>query len=104
MFGKNEKFIHDKETNKRYKYDIVLKENHKIIEINGTYWHCDPNVYKENYYNRVKRLTAKELWENDKHKISVANKFNYKVLTIWENEYNSDKNGTIQKCIDFLKS
>lgn len=47
----------------------------------------------------VKRLT---IWKHDIEKIKCAESYGYKVLTIWESEYKKDKEGTIQKCIDFL--
>ena len=59
-------------------------------------------IYKCDYFNKTKQKTASEIWEYDKRKIKCAELHGYKVLTIWESEYNKDKEGTIQKCIDFL--
>ena len=83
-----------------YSYDLTI--DHKIIEFNGDYWHCNPMIYKCDYFNKTKQKTASEIWEYDKRKIKCAELHGYKVLTIWESEYNKDKEGTIQKCIDFL--
>lgn len=83
-----------------YSYDLTI--NHKIIEFNGDYWHCNPMIYKCDYFNKNKQKTASEIWEYDKQKIKCAESYGYKVLVVWESEYNKDKAGTIQKCIDFL--
>lgn len=94
-----QKYISDKNNN-HYSYDLTI--NNKIIEFNGDYWHCNPNLYCEDYFNKSKQKTAHEIWEYDKIKINCAKSFGYDVLVIWESEYNKDKEGTIQKCIDFL--
>jgi hypothetical protein len=99
---KKEKFLYNKINKKAYAYDFCY--NHKIIEFNGDYWHCNPNLYDKTFYNKVKQKTAKEIWEYDEVKANTAKNYNYKILTIWESEYNNDKEKTIKKCIDFIKS
>lgn len=99
---KKEFYIYDKQNKKVYAYDFHY--NYHIIEFNGDYWHCNPKIYGENFYNKVKQLYAKDIWEYDKTKIDLCNKYNIKTLTIWESEYNDDKEATLQKCIDFIKT
>jgi len=86
--------------NRRFAYDFVY--GGKIIEFNGDFWHMNPNTYDENYYNKISKIFAKDKWEIDAIKIQCAKKYGYSVLVVWESEYNKDKEGTIQKCIDFL--
>lgn len=97
-----EKFITDTEHNKHYAFDFEY--NNKLIEFNGDYWHCNPKQYKEDFYNKSKLLTAKEIWENDKLKIQCAQKNGYDVLVIWESEYNENPHNTLRKCIKFLNN
>lgn len=99
---KKEHYIYDKINKRAYAYDFCY--NHKIIEFNGDYWHCNPNLYDENFYNKVKQKFAKEIWEYDKIKTNIAEKYDYNVLSIWESEYRNSKEETIKKCIDFIKS
>lgn len=99
---KKEHYIYDKINKRAYAYDFCY--NHKIIEFNGDYWHCNPNLYDENFYNKVKQKFAKEIWEYDKIKTNIAEKYDYSVLSIWESEYRNSKEETIKKCIDFIKS
>lgn len=95
-----EKYIYDNINHRAYAYDF--KYNDKLIEFQGDYWHCNPNLYDENFFNKVKKKTAKEIWQFDKEKKECAEKYGYKILYIWEYEYNLNKDATIKKCIEFL--
>lgn len=99
---KKEHYIYDKLNKKAYAYDFCY--NNHIIEFNGDYWHCNPKLYKNDFYNKVKQKSAEEIWEYDNIKCKTAEKYNYKVLVIWESEYNENIENTIKKCIDFIKS
>jgi G:T-mismatch repair DNA endonuclease (very short patch repair protein) len=88
------------ENDKRYVYDISCKN--KLIEFNGDYWHCNPNKYSSDYYNKSKRLSAQQIWDNDKKKICVAESQGYKVLTIWESDWKINKQKCIDECVRFL--
>ena len=94
-----QKYISDK-SNNHYSYDLTIEN--KIIEFNGDFWHMNPDIYDKNSYNKVKNMSAEEIWKYDMEKIKCAESHGYKVLVIWESEYRKDKEGTIQKCIDFL--
>ena len=86
--------------NKIFSYD--LKIGNKIIEFNGDFWHMNPDVYDSDYIHPYSNLSAEEKWEIDEIKHQCALENGYDVLTIWENEYNKNKETTIQKCIEFL--
>lgn len=88
--------------NMTYAYDFVLDK--KIIEFNGTYWHCDSRFYNEDYFHKYKQMTAKEIWEYDKNKINYIEKEGYKTLIIWEYDYMKNPKKVIQNCINFLKT
>lgn len=85
-----------------YAYDFCY--NNKIIEFNGDYWHCNPKIYKENFYNKSKHKTAKEIWKYDNQKIKLARKQGFDVLVIWESDYRNNKENIINKCYEFLTS
>lgn len=75
-------------------YDFRLLKTNIIFEINGDYWHCNPKIYKNDYYHELKKMTAQEIWESDKKHIKYANDHNYKVIEIWEsdmNKYNDEE-------------
>ena len=103
----SEKYIKDTDYGRGYAFDFQYQN--KLIEFNGDYWHCNPIKYKFDYFHQVKNMTAKEIWEYDARKKELAESYGYKVLTIWEHEYDESlKNNTfenlIDKCVEFLKS
>jgi G:T-mismatch repair DNA endonuclease (very short patch repair protein) len=81
------------------KYDIFLTDFNTLIEYNGDYWHCNPNKYKSDYYNKKKSMFAWELWNQDKKKKELAEKNGYKLFTIWESDYKFNKQIEINKII-----
>ena len=95
---KKEKYISYNE--KVFAYDFTY--NKKIIEFQGDYWHCNPVLFDETFFNKVKQATAKEIWEYDRIKKQAAEHFGYKVLYVWEYDYTKDPENEIKKCLDFL--
>lgn len=85
-----------------YSYDFLYKN--KIIEFQGNYWHCNPIFFNENYFHKHRKLTAKDIWEYDKTKKILTEKSGYKILYVWENEYENNEEKIIEKCINFLKN
>lgn len=72
-----------------HKYDILLKNTNILIEVQGDFWHANPNKYKENdiiNFPGNKSYLAKELWKKDLQKIHYAETQNYKVIQIWESD------------------
>lgn len=102
LYGKNEKFIYSSYLCGARKYDLTHKENRKIIEINGIFWHCKPELYREDFYNIPRKMYAKDIWKYDLDKKELAESKGYRVLTIWEDDYIKFPNETIKKCIDFI--
>ncbi len=83
-------------------FDIVDKENKKIIEYNGVFWHAKPTKYHKDYIHPITKKTAEEIWEKDKHKIDMVTKEGYSILIVWEDEYNENKSKSITECRNFL--
>jgi G:T-mismatch repair DNA endonuclease (very short patch repair protein) len=77
-----------KYNNKFYFYDIYLNDYNIILEINGDYWHANPQKYQANdiisYIYGAK--TAQDIWNRDKIKNDYAINNGYKLIIIWENE------------------
>lgn len=83
-----------------HSYDFLC--NDKIIEFNGDYWHCNPQLYESSYYHQHIKKHANEIWEKDMYKIEIAKKKGFGVLVIWEKNYKQNKEKVIQECIEFL--
>lgn len=82
----------------KFIYDFYLKKLNTLIEVNGDYWHANPNKYKKDdvliYPNG--NFKASDIWSRDENKINFAIKNNYKIITIWEYDIN--------KHIDIVKN
>ncbi len=97
---KKEKWIQDKENKNAYSYDFTY--NKKIIEFNGDYWHCNPNLYEADFFNKNKGLSAKQIWDYDLEKLKTAEKYGYQVLVVWERDWIENPKQCIEKCKIFL--
>lgn len=78
--------FHIKEINKFC--DFYLPNTNTIIEFYGDYWHCNPLIYKKDFYHQFEKKTAFEIWQSDKKRIdSIYNHFNNEIsiIIIWEN-------------------
>lgn len=72
--------------------DIYIPKLNLIIEYFGDYWHCNPLKYDENYFNKKKNMTAKEIWKYDENKIDLIKKYGYNLEIVWESDLKSDPN------------
>lgn len=84
---KDEKIISDG-TLLKY-YDIHILGTKKLIEVNGDYWHANPAVYKKDDLLNWPggRVRAETIWNNDKIKKELAEKYGYDILYIWESDF-----------------
>lgn len=73
-------------------YDFYIPKLNLIIEYNGDYWHCNPEKFDENYFNKRKRMFAKEVWDYDEHKLQLCKKYGYILEIVWESNFLQDKN------------
>jgi len=77
-----------KNNNKRFFYDICIYNSKIIIEFNGDYWHANPELYKPDDVIKYPwgETKAKDIWQEDNFKQSVAKNRGYKIILIWEKE------------------
>lgn len=73
--------------------DIFIPSLNLIIEYFGDYWHCNPQKYNSNYFNKKKSLFAEQIWKYDKTKVDLIKSLGYNLEVIWESDlkYNNDK-------------
>lgn len=69
--------------------DIFIPDLNIAFEFNGTYWHADPRVYKEDDIIGIKKEYAKDLWKKDQIKLNECIKNNIKLYTIWEIDFDN---------------
>lgn len=100
--SKKQLSIYSPETNKNYFYDFCY--NNKIIEFNGDFWHMNPSKFKEDDTNNYNGLSAKEIWNIDESKRKLAEENGYKILTVWEHDFENDLVTVIEECKKFILS
>jgi len=74
----------------KFLVDIYIPKNNLIIQWDGDYWHGNTKKYK-NLSNRQERRI-----KLDKSQNAYFKKCNYKVLRIWENDINNNKEKVIE--------
>lgn len=100
-----------KSEKKRYYFDFRLDKTNILIEVNGDYWHANPNKYKAeqklNFHGKF--FKAKDIWKKDKEKRLAAEKKGFVILYLWEEDIDllSEKeleNFTKEKIDEFIKN
>ena len=82
-----------------------------IIEFNGTFWHADPRVYKEDDVlkrsnSNVKyHYRASEIWKKDCNRIKfIVEQTRLPCIVVWEHDYKTDKRMTIETVLKQISS
>lgn len=70
----------------RYQYDFRILGTNYIVEVQGDFWHGNPDIYSES------DLSERQLFkkQRDDEKLDYANEKGYNILYIWESEINND--------------
>jgi len=88
---------------KRKSYDFKIHNTNVIIEVQGDFWHANPEIYKDddllNFGDRIWK--ASELWYNDLIKKNDAESIGYKVIYFWEQEINELNDFQLMKLVEF---
>jgi len=71
----------------KYNVDFLVDDKY-IIECYGDFWHCNPERYKPDYFNRGKRKLAKDIWKRDMCRKEFFEEQGYKFLSLWETDIN----------------
>ena len=72
-----------------HKYDIRIKNTNILIEINGDFWHANPNKYNASdilKFSSTNHIKAEDVWKKDERNKNFAENNNYKVLYVWESD------------------
>lgn len=86
---------------RKYCPDIIINEN-IIIECNGDYWHCNPDLYESEFFHKNIRATAKDIWERDNIKKEYLQNKGFVVYFLWENNWNKNKESEIKNIKDII--
>lgn len=78
-----------------YYIDFVI--GNKAIEVQGDYWHCNPEKFDKPEYSRQERAI-----ESDIKKMDFLKRMGYEVLWVWESEISDGR--AFRKLQTFLQS
>lgn len=72
----------------RMTLDFYLPDFNLAVEVNGDFWHCNPDIYGKTkpIHKYHERIIAK-----DKRKLKQLDALGYEVLIIWENDISENK-------------
>lgn len=87
-----------------HRVDELDAENKIVLEVYGDYWHCNPARFdKQDSVTRdEKQVPVRDVWERDRKRISHLQKFGYKVYIIWEMDFRTDPERSIQEFAEWL--
>ncbi len=74
--------IHTEE--RSYHYDVFVPSLNTLIEINGDFWHCNPELRSEDEWAKVRNV--RHVWKADEEKAQVAIEHGYRFVTLWEKD------------------
>lgn len=102
-----EKKLGKKNSSIYYSYDIIVNNTNKLIEVNGDYWHGNPEIYKP--YDIILKgtsaeTTVSEKWKKDEEKINYAKQNGYDVYVIWEKDLNNSYEQTLSKLTEWINA
>ena len=82
--------VHCNSKIKRYIVDFQIDK--LVIEMDGDFWHCNPSSWKEDDYNKMLRMTAKDKWQADSKKTKALEALGYTVVRVWEADFYNNIN------------
>lgn len=71
----------------RFNVDFLIR-NQYIVECYGNFWHCNPQKYPPDFYNRGLKCEAHERWAKDQKRQKELEALGYQFLVLWETEIN----------------
>ncbi len=73
----------------KYNVDFLVEDKY-IIEVYGDFWHCNPQKYSYDFFNRGKKKTAAQIWKRDECRKTHFESLGFKFLSLWESEINGN--------------
>lgn len=100
-------YIYDQTRKKVYFIDFFIKNNGKIIEFYGDYWHANPLLYSNDSIVNLpgkRKPLAEEIWNEDKLRLECIKKYPYitDIKVVWEHDYVNNKDKIFHECLQYL--
>lgn len=81
-------------------YDCHIKNSNILVEVNGDYWHCNPNVYRDGPINDMQKSHIRR----DFAKKDFAKRQGYYLITVWEKRIKENPEDTKQWVLGKIRS
>jgi very-short-patch-repair endonuclease len=78
-----------------YNYDFYIPDKNILIEVDGDWWHCNPELNIQPVYESQKHTIEHDLIKN---KIALDN--GYQLLRFWENDITTNRLQVVQTLIE----
>lgn len=99
----NQASIQDLKRRRTYRVDFLNEKLKIIIDFNGNYWHCNPEMFDSDYYHQHKKMLAKDIWEQDKIRVESLERITgFRHLTIWELDWSKKREETKEIIKNFI--
>lgn len=85
---------------KNKEFDFLINETNILLEINGDYWHANPDIYNSDdiiHYPKNRYIKASDIWEKDSLKKKIAENEGFLVLYVWEKDIKSNSQIWLQR-------
>lgn len=72
-------------------YDIKFNATNVLLELNGDFWHANPNKYtteQELNFPHIGKIKVDDIWKRDAAKKCKAENKGYRVMYLWESDIN----------------
>jgi len=76
-----------------------LTSNGICIEVQGDYWYCNPRKYKKDFFHKLMKKTAQQIWNKDKKRKDFFRKIGYKTFFIWEYDIMNNRDKSLNKLL-----
>lgn len=73
----------------RYYCDFYLPDYNLVIEVDGDYWHANPNQFTSDDLIGPKQIRADKIWESDQIREEQIKSCGYNMLRIWASDLNT---------------
>lgn len=98
----NQYGVWSKRLEKLIKMDLVILDLDVCIEFNGNYWHCNPEMYTENFVHPNLKMNAADIWERDDKRYQDIAEHGMHVKVIWEKDYKNNRDKIIKDTIEWI--
>ena len=69
---------------RRKVFDVYVRDLNLLVEVNGDYWHLNPDLYDPDHYDKHRGITARDLWKRDAEKQRIAEENGFRTCTLWQ--------------------